>query len=81
MDFVSNTQLMAAQLRDLNAPVTDMQLMAKITNELRANEDYHGFVSNWEMKPVEERTIPLLIGHLVRIEKALEQKKSDEETT
>lgn len=67
MHHISQIELMAAQLKDLNAPITDVQLLAKII--LTLPPSYRHFISAWESVPEASRTIAALTARLVNEEK------------
>ena len=67
MSFISSVQQMAAQLTDLQLPISELQVISKVLMSLPAN--YLHFVSAWDSVPAAEKTITLLISRLLKEEK------------
>lgn len=67
MAFIAAIEQMATQLRDLQAPVSEVQVMAKIIMSLPQN--YRHFISAWDSVPAAEKTITLLTSRLLKEEK------------
>lgn len=58
---------MAAQLTDLQLPISELQVISKILMSLPTN--YIHFVSAWDSVPAAEKTITLLTSRLLKEEK------------
>ena len=67
MSFITTVQQIAAQLTDLQSPVTDLQVMSKILMSLPPS--YRHFLSAWDSVPTAEKTIALLTSRLLKEEK------------
>lgn len=67
MSFIAIVEQMAAQLRELKAPVSETQMMAKIIMSLPAS--YRHFLSAWDSVPSKEKTMNLLTKRLIKEEK------------
>ena len=66
MAHVAAIEQIAAQLKDLNAPMSDVQIMSKIL--LTLPPSYRHFLSAWDSVPSTEKTIKLLTSRLVKEE-------------
>lgn len=66
MAHVAAIEQIAAQLRDLNAPISEIQLMSKIL--LTLPPSFRHFLSAWDSVPAAERTIKLLTSRLIKEE-------------
>ena len=66
MAHVAAIEQMAAHLKDLSAPISDVQVMSKIL--LTLPPSYRHFLSAWDSVPSNERTIKLLTSRLVKEE-------------
>lgn len=62
---------MAAHLKDLDAPVSNVQIMSKILHTLPPS--YRHFYSAWDSVPKAQRTIKLLTSRLVQEEARAKQ--------
>lgn len=71
MSHITEIETIANQLRDINAPVTESQLMTKIICTLPPS--YRGFMSAWDSVPVAERTIDSLTSCLLKEESMTKQ--------
>lgn len=67
MGFVASIEQIAVQLKNLQSPVSDIQIMAKILMSLPPS--FRHFVSAWDSVPEAEKTISLLTSRLVKEEK------------
>lgn len=67
MAFIASIEQMAAQLRDLESPVTDVQVMAKIIMSLPPS--FRTFISAWDSVPTADKTITHLTSRLIKEEK------------
>lgn len=67
MTFIATVEQMAAQLRDLQSPISELQMMAKILMSLPAT--FRHFVSAWDSVPTQEKTLNLLTTRLIKEEK------------
>jgi hypothetical protein len=71
MAHITEIETIANQLRDINAPVTESQLMTKIICTLPPS--YRGFMSAWDSVPVKDRTIDTLTSRLLKEESMTRQ--------
>ena len=55
MHHITEIETIANQLRDINAPVTESQIMTKIISTLPPS--YRGFMSAWDSVPIADRNI------------------------
>ena len=66
MSHVAAIEQMAAHLKNLNAPISDVQVMSKILHTLPPS--YRHFLSAWDNVSPADKTIKLLISRLVNEE-------------
>lgn len=66
MSHISAIELVASQLKDLNEPVTEAQVLNKILVTLPPSSGH--FLSVWDNVPIEERNIRLLTQRLLKEE-------------
>lgn len=67
MAFIASVEQMAAQLKDLDSPVSDLQIMAKIIMSLPPS--FRHFHSAWDSVASAEKTITNLTSRLIKEEK------------
>lgn len=70
MTHIAAIELLASQLKELNAPISNVQLMAKIL--LTLPPSFKHFASAWDSVPPSERTVTLLKSRLVKEEKMIQ---------
>lgn len=73
MSFITTVQQMAAQLKDLQLPVSDLQVMSKIIMSLPPS--FRHLISAWDSVPATEKSITLLTSRLIKEEKMTNIKK------
>lgn len=66
MTHITEVETMASQLSDVEAPVSDIQIMTKILCTLPPS--YRGFTTAWDSVPAAEKTIALLTSRLLKEE-------------
>lgn len=66
MSFVAAVEQMAAQLKDLDSPLSDVQIMAKIIMSMPPS--FRHFMSAWDSVPEADKTIADLTARLVKEE-------------
>ncbi|XP_045034653.1 uncharacterized protein LOC116930531 [Daphnia magna] len=71
MHHITEIETIANQLRDINAPVTESQIMTKIINTLPPS--FRGFMSAWDSVPIPDRTINSLTSRLLKEECLMKQ--------
>ncbi len=66
MSHVSAVESLASQLRDVNSPISDDQIIAKITSTLplNGNRNYRSFMSAWNSTDDAIKTLSLLTSRL-----------------
>lgn len=67
MSYISSVEQLAAQLRDLESPVTETQMMAKILMPLPSS--YRHFISAWDSVSAAEKTMTCLTLRLLKEKK------------
>lgn len=67
MAFISAIQQMAAQLNDLEAPVSEVQIMAKIIMCLPPS--FRHFTSAWDSVPTQDKSVAYLTSRLIKEER------------
>ena len=75
MHHITEIETIANQLRDINAPVTESQIMTKIISTLPPS--YRGFMSAWDSVPISDRTINSLTSRTEgrKFDEAMEQRE------
>jgi glutamine synthetase type III len=66
MAHITEVETMASMLSDVEAPVSDLQIMTKIICTLPPS--YRSFTTAWDSVPAAERTIALLTSRLLKEE-------------
>ncbi len=66
MSFVAAVEQMAAKLKDLDSPLSDVQIMAKIIISMPPS--FRRFMSAWDCVPEADKTIAALTARLVKEE-------------
>ena len=66
MTHITEVETMASQLSDVEAPVSDIQIMTKILCTLPPS--YRAFTTAWDSVPATEKTIALLTSRLLKEE-------------
>lgn len=77
MSYITSIEQIAAQLRDLESPVTDVQIIAKIIVSLP--KEFRHFQSAWDSVPAEEQTLAALTSRLIKEEKMAKMFEKTEE--
>lgn len=78
MDHITAIETMAAQLNDLGAPVSELQVMTKITCTLPPS--FRHFVSAWDNVAEADKTLDTLTARLLK-EETLNERYGEEEGT
>lgn len=76
-DFVARAESLAGQLNDINIPISEQILVAKIVSGL--GNDYRQFMSNWLGTHQSEQTIDVLLARLMSEEQLNQQFKNKED--
>ncbi len=66
MTHITEIETMASQLQDVEAPVSEIQIMTKIICTLPPS--YRSFTKAWDSVPAAEKTIALLTSRLLKEE-------------
>lgn len=66
MTHITEIETMASQLQDVEAPVSEIQIMTKIICTLPPS--YRSFTTAWDSVPAAEKTIALLTSRLLKEE-------------
>jgi hypothetical protein len=83
MSHVSAIESLASQLSDVNATISEDQIIAKITSSLplSGNRNYRSFMSAWNSTDDAIKTLPLLVSRLQVEEKMLKLTNKNVETS
>ena len=71
MSHIATIEQMAAHLKELNAPISDIQVMSKIL--LTLPPSYRHFLAAWDNVPTARKTIKLLTSRLIKEEMRTKQ--------
>ena len=66
MTHVTEIEGMAKHLSDIGAPVTTLQVMAKVISTLPPS--FRNFISAWDSVPTDDRTMSILTSRLLKEE-------------